>query len=173
MICDMCCNQTNTNFSESRYEILCYSCSVEKRKKCAEDREDLTPEKKAEVEKEQESEKGILFSGSFHRNGQSEESKKGNSGALGFVIIFVAFSFLLYMFYNPLIGWAGSEEVAHGLLLLTAAYFLPYIFALLRGHLSAGAILLTVLLLGWTGIGWVAALIWSFTGNTYKNKNRS
>ena len=42
-------------------------------------------------------------------------------------------------------------------------FFLPALIALLRGHDNTFAIFLTNLLLGWTGIGWVVALIWSFT----------
>ena len=47
-------------------------------------------------------------------------------------------------------------------------YAIPSIIAFRRYHNSAVAILLTNLLLGWTGIGWVVALIWAFTGNTDK-----
>ncbi|WP_203292424.1 superinfection immunity protein [Maricaulis parjimensis] len=42
-------------------------------------------------------------------------------------------------------------------------FFLPALIALLRGHDNTFAIFLTNLLLGWTGIGWLVALIWSFT----------
>lgn len=48
-------------------------------------------------------------------------------------------------------------------------YFLPTIVALSRGHLSALAIFLLNLFLGWTLIGWLLALIWSCTGNTAAN----
>lgn len=41
--------------------------------------------------------------------------------------------------------------------------FLPTLIALLRGHHNAFAIFLTNLLLGWTVIGWLIALIWSTT----------
>jgi hypothetical protein len=41
-------------------------------------------------------------------------------------------------------------------------YILPTIIALWRKHPSRGSIVLVDLLLGWTGIGWLAALIWSF-----------
>jgi Na+/melibiose symporter-like transporter len=41
--------------------------------------------------------------------------------------------------------------------------FLPTLIALLRGHDNTFAIFLTNLLLGWTGIGYIIALIWSFT----------
>ena len=36
--------------------------------------------------------------------------------------------------------------------------------AMNRRHQSAMAIFLLNLLLGWTALGWIAALIWSFTG---------
>ena len=47
--------------------------------------------------------------------------------------------------------------------LIVAAYLLPGIVASLRKHHNAGAIWLTALLTGWTGFGWVVALIWSAT----------
>ena len=53
----------------------------------------------------------------------------------------------------------GAETVVVGLIL----GFLPTLIALLRGHDNPFAIFLTNLLLGWTGIGWIIALIWSFT----------
>lgn len=51
-------------------------------------------------------------------------------------------------------------------------YFLPSIVALTRGHFSAGAIFLLNLLLGWTLIGWIVALVWSATGDTAANYQR-
>jgi hypothetical protein len=47
--------------------------------------------------------------------------------------------------------------------LLIALYFVPSVIALGRGHRNMNAIGLTNLLLGWTFLGWIAALIWSFT----------
>jgi uncharacterized membrane protein YqaE (UPF0057 family) len=47
--------------------------------------------------------------------------------------------------------------------LMVAVYFLPIIVASSRGHHQAFAIFMLNLLLGWTLLGWVAALIWSFT----------
>ena len=40
-------------------------------------------------------------------------------------------------------------------------FFLPTIIAVLRHHRNTLAVFLVNLLLGWTGIGWIAALIWS------------
>ena len=42
-------------------------------------------------------------------------------------------------------------------------YFLPTVIALARGHHNGFAIFLTNLLLAWTIIGWLVALIWSCT----------
>ncbi|WP_306015671.1 superinfection immunity protein [Oceanicaulis sp. MMSF_3324] len=49
------------------------------------------------------------------------------------------------------------------MVLLALLHFLPTVIALLRGHHNSFAIFLTNLLLGWTVIGWIIALIWSFT----------
>lgn len=48
-------------------------------------------------------------------------------------------------------------------------YFLPWIIALLRGTRSNGGIFLLNLLLGWTMIGWVVALIWSIAAERKSN----
>lgn len=44
-----------------------------------------------------------------------------------------------------------------------AIYLVPSFVAYGRGQNNAGAILALNLLLGWTLIGWVAALVWSLT----------
>jgi len=49
------------------------------------------------------------------------------------------------------------------LILAALVYFLPTVIALARGHHNGFAIFLTNLLLGWTMIGWLIALIWSVT----------
>lgn len=47
--------------------------------------------------------------------------------------------------------------------LVLALYFLPTIVALARSHHNAVAIFLLNLFLGWTGLGWIVALVWSAT----------
>jgi hypothetical protein len=42
-------------------------------------------------------------------------------------------------------------------------YFLPAIIAYNRNHHNSTSIFLLNLLLGWSGIGWIAAIIWAFT----------
>ena len=49
------------------------------------------------------------------------------------------------------------------LLVALAVYFLPAIIAWLRTHYNGGAILALNLLLGWTVVGWIVSLVWSFT----------
>lgn len=46
---------------------------------------------------------------------------------------------------------------------LFALYLLPGIVAERRGHHNKGAIIILNILLGWTVIGWIAALVWSAT----------
>ena len=47
-------------------------------------------------------------------------------------------------------------------------YFLPGVVAAARKHKNTSAIVVLNLFLGWTLIGWIIALIWSFTDNTEK-----
>jgi hypothetical protein len=42
-------------------------------------------------------------------------------------------------------------------------YFLPSSIAMLRGHHNTFAIFLLNMLLGWTVLGWVIALVWAAT----------
>lgn len=49
------------------------------------------------------------------------------------------------------------------LLVLILLYLLPAIVAAKRNHHQFGAITLLNILLGWTTIGWIVALIWSFS----------
>ena len=44
--------------------------------------------------------------------------------------------------------------------ILILLYFLPTIIAAHHGHSVAGVLLLN-LLFGWTGIGWIALLLWA------------
>lgn len=48
-------------------------------------------------------------------------------------------------------------------LIMILPYFAPAIVAFARGHHQKWAILVLDVLLGWTFIGWVGALVWSLT----------
>jgi len=60
-----------------------------------------------------------------------------------------------------------------GLIFAAAAllmYAAPVAIAVARRHRSAAAIGATNLLLGWTALGWVVALVWALTGNTRQRR---
>lgn len=55
-------------------------------------------------------------------------------------------------------------QVIMGLILIACIigfYFLPYIIAKRNNHKNAEAIGILNMLLGWTLIGWVVALVWA------------
>ena len=49
--------------------------------------------------------------------------------------------------------------------LLLVAYLLPAIVAQSRGHRNFGAITTLNILTGWTGFGWIGALVWAMSDN--------
>ena len=50
---------------------------------------------------------------------------------------------------------------------IALVYFLPTTVAIARRHHNITAIILTNALLGWTFVGWVVVLIWSFASNDW------
>ena len=54
-------------------------------------------------------------------------------------------------------------EAAIGFAVVLSLYFLPTIVAVVRGHHNPGPLVIVNLLLGWTLIGWVAALAMAFS----------
>lgn len=60
---------------------------------------------------------------------------------------------------------AGSKVAGVALFLLPGIviYFIPSVVALERRHHQKHAIIATNILLGWTFLGWAAALIWALT----------
>lgn len=49
------------------------------------------------------------------------------------------------------------------MVVILLAYFLPSVIASTRNHHQANAITWLNILTGWTGVGWLAAFIWSLT----------
>lgn len=47
--------------------------------------------------------------------------------------------------------------------MLLAGYFLPWIIAASRHHHQSAAIFMLTLLLGWTVLGWIVAMVWACT----------
>ncbi len=52
------------------------------------------------------------------------------------------------------------------LALLWACYFVPTFVAFRRRHRNRAAIAVLNIFLGWSGLGWVAALVWACTSDT-------
>ena len=78
--------------------------------------------------------------------------------------------FLIYFFIAILISiFAGDASLGFALAFLIGIYFLPDWVAQSRGHPDRGSIFILNLFLGWTFLGWVAALIWA---NSYIDKNK-
>lgn len=50
------------------------------------------------------------------------------------------------------------------------AYFLPSLIAIQRKHKNVNSLFVLNLFLGWTFIGWVVALVWSFSSQSSVNK---
>lgn len=57
--------------------------------------------------------------------------------------------------------------------LILSAYLLPSIIALLRGVTSMGGIVIVNLLVGWTGIGWLAALVMACAKSTRRDQTEA
>lgn len=56
-------------------------------------------------------------------------------------------------------------------IILLMLYFLPGIIASQRGHANQASIWTINLLLGWTFLGWIAALVWSITSDQKHGAN--
>jgi hypothetical protein len=59
------------------------------------------------------------------------------------------------------IGW---EETMSDILIGLLIYFLPVMIGMLRGHPDLFQIAFLNVFYGWTGIGWVGALVWAISG---------
>jgi len=57
----------------------------------------------------------------------------------------------------------GEMLVPVAVILAVAGYFLPFLVADHRKHKNLPAIFALNLLLGWTGVGWIAAAVWAFS----------
>jgi hypothetical protein len=62
----------------------------------------------------------------------------------------------------------GSLSIWHWIVIMgaQAIYLIPAIVATARQHHNALAILLLNIFLGWSGIGWIAALVWACTSRS-------
>lgn len=80
--------------------------------------------------------------------------------------IFLLGLFALYVVIALCSGDDGTAVVIGAMVF--PVYFLPAMVAARRRHANRGAICTLNLLLGWTMVGWVIAMVWSMTANTQK-----
>jgi hypothetical protein len=64
---------------------------------------------------------------------------------------------------------AHNRHAVIGLVFVLPLYFMPTLIAAIRQHCSLLAIFVLNLLLGWTVISWLIALVWACTGNVRTN----
>lgn len=64
------------------------------------------------------------------------------------------------LFFHPMLAMLGAKHLIV-LLVLLVPYFLPTVIAAARHKQNVGAIFALNLLLGWTLLGWVFALVWA------------
>lgn len=64
--------------------------------------------------------------------------------------------------FDPWNGYSGYQAFLV-VVIYAAIYVVPSAIALSRRHQSLNAIAMINILFGWTGLGWVVALLWSFT----------
>ncbi len=67
-------------------------------------------------------------------------------------------------FATSAVAGAHALPAGTGIILLVSlvVYFVPCFIALVRDHEQKGWIIMICLFTGWTGIGWLVALAWSF-----------
>jgi hypothetical protein len=61
-------------------------------------------------------------------------------------------------------------EVFLVIVLALLLYLFPALLAIMRHHNNSAAIVALNILLGWSFLGWVVALVWAFTANTPQGK---
>ena len=77
-----------------------------------------------------------------------------------------AMLFGLFVGYMGFSKFSEDDRIAAAIVatLGTMIFLIPAYIACWRQHSSRAAILATNIFLGWSGLGWIVALIWSLTG---------
>jgi len=64
-----------------------------------------------------------------------------------------------------------ENMIVVGIWIIVLSYFLPTFIALVRNSSKKMGIFIVNFLTGWTFIGWLIALVWSFTSESTNDKN--
>ena len=93
---------------------------------------------------------------------QPLEQRKPGAGAFGLIILVGVLLVPAFLIGN---GNNNAAEIAAGLFIggSLVMYFAPAIVAMVFRHPSQTGITVLNFFLGWTLVGWVAALVWAFT----------
>jgi len=93
----------------------------------------------------------------------SQDVRKPSGGTFGLILLL---AFILLPAFAIGSGNNTAAAIAAGVFIIDglAVYFAPGIVAAYYKHPSATGIAVLNFLLGWTVLGWVAALVWAFTG---------
>ena len=64
-------------------------------------------------------------------------------------------------------------ENATTVIAVVVAYLIPTVMAISRKHRSVAAIAFVNVVLGWSVVGWLWAMIWSLTGNVHGPEDKA
>ncbi len=67
---------------------------------------------------------------------------------------------------------ASTDGVNTAIVVLIAAFFLPTLIAYFRDHRAKLGIAVLNIVLGFTVLGWIVALVWACNSNTFRNHAR-
>jgi hypothetical protein len=76
----------------------------------------------------------------------------------------------LGMFGRSVIPWSQALYSAGWMSLALFVYSLPSMIAVTRRHRNRKAVLILNLVLGWTVLGWIGALVWAYWNEGPKEK---
>lgn len=106
-------------------------------------------------------------------NDLSSESKKQVAVGFTMAIIFATIFMLRWIgddelvgIYLQLVAWTCVVAIGLGL------YFIPAVIARKRRHPNIASILILNAFLGWTFLGWIAALVWATISLDATSKNK-
>jgi Superinfection immunity protein len=89
-------------------------------------------------------------------------ARRASLVTIGVVAVLFVGTLLVRFLVNDVLDGQGDLVGAVALIVLgLAAYFLPTIVAVRRGHRKQNPIFILNLFLGWTLIGWVVCLAWA------------
>ncbi len=103
----------------------------------------------------------------LERRNEPIADRFGQWGRYAAAVVISIITIIFFISSSPRIGFYGVSLFLLFLLLL-CVYMLPMIIAIYRHHRNTNTIAVLNIYFGWTFVGWVIALVWSFTADTEK-----